>query len=224
MSETTILLVEDDARSAHLVSSYLERAGFRVLHAPDGGRALIMIREQSFDLILLDILLPVIDGRELLQTIRKESDVPVIMVTALGSRDDRLEGLEGGADDYIVKPFDPDELVARVKALLRRTKNQIREILSCGELRAERDSSKVYLNGTELAVTQAQFLILWTFLRQPGVVLTREQIIEQSFTGTFEGYDRAVDSHIRRLRKIIHTEGFTPIHTVYGGGYRLVCE
>lgn len=224
MSETRILLVEDDARSAHLVSSYLERTGFRVLHAPDGGRALIMIREQSFDLILLDIFLPVIDGRELLQTIRKESDVPVIMVTALGSRNDRLEGLEGGADDYIVKPFDPDELVARVKALLRRTKSQIRETLSCGALRAERDSSKVYLNGTELAVTQAQFLILWTFLRQPGVVLTREQIIEQSFTGSFEGYDRAVDSHIRRLRKIIHTENFTPIQTVYGGGYRLVCE
>ncbi len=224
MSETRILLVEDDVRSAHLVSAYLERSGLRTMHVPDGRKALEAIRTESFDLILLDIMLPGIDGSELRRIIRQDSDVPIIMVTALGSRDDRLKGLDGGADDYITKPFDPDELVARVKALLRRTRSQVRRTITCGRLSADSDTAEVFLDGARLPVTQAQFLILWTLLRQPGAVLSREQIIEQSFPDSFEGYDRAVDSHIRRLRKIIHADGFAPIQTVYGGGYRLVCE
>ncbi|MBN2860141.1 MAG: response regulator transcription factor [Sphaerochaetaceae bacterium] len=224
MSEPNILLVEDDTRSARLISTYLNRAGFSTSHAPDGQQALSMIGADTFDLILLDILLPGIDGRKLRRIIRKESDVPIIMVTALGSREDRLEGLDGGADDYIVKPFDPDELVARVRSLLRRTKSQVRETLTCGRLSAERDSGDVLLDGEKLPVTHAQFLILWTLLRQPGVILSRNQIIEQSFSDSFEGYDRAVDSHIRRLRKILDRKGYSPIQTVYGGGYRLVCE
>lgn len=224
MNETRILLVEDDIRSARLVSSYLQRSGFKTLHAADGKQALDIFQSETFDLVLLDILLPALDGRELQRIIREESDVPIIMLTALGSRDDRLNGFAGGADDYIVKPFDPDVLIARIKALLRRSRSTVRQTLNCGRLSAEWGSAKVLLDGVQIPVTQAQFLILWTLLLQPGVILSREQIIEQAFSGMHEGYDRAIDSHIKRLRKILHREGFSPIQTVYGGGYRLVCD
>ena len=221
--EASILLIEDEKRSALLMQKYLERAGFRVNTAFDGQSGLNLARKNKPDLILLDLMLPVISGTEICLILRKETDVPIIMLTAKGSREDKISGLDCGADDYIVKPYDPDEVIGRIKAVLRRSKGQLSSRITCGRLSIDQEKEEVFLDGEQIAISHAQFSVLSVFMRNQEIVLSRGQIIEEAFSSDFDAYERAVDTHIRRLRKMIHRDGFEPIKTVYGGGYKLIC-
>lgn len=218
-----ILIVEDDLRTAHWMSVYLEQSGFSTIHAENGTQGLKLSRSEDPDLILLDINLPGLDGIELCRILRRENDIPLIMVTSRGTVEERISGLELGADDYVAKPFDPDELIARVGALLRRYRREVRQILSTGPLSLDEDTHKVFLDGEVLQLSHAQFSLLYAFMRHPDVVLTRDQLINQAFDNNFNGFNRSIDAHVKRLRKIIHRENFTPIQTVYGAGYRFKC-
>lgn len=218
-----VLVIEDDASIAAWVKTYLERAAFRAEIAHDGPTGLERARALSPDLIVLDLMLPGIDGMRLCDTLREESDVPIIMLTAKARPSDRVRGLERGADDYVVKPFDPEELVARAKAVLRRVRDEVMPHRSCGRLTLDEASREVRLDGESLDLTEAQFRILAVLMRHPNHVLSRERLIELAFGDGFGGYDRAIDSHIRRLRQRLHRDGFGPIQTVYGAGYRMVC-
>jgi len=173
---------------------------------------------------VLDLMLPGLDGREVCRLLRRESGVPIIMVTAMGMPPDRIAGLDLGADDYISKPFDPDELVARVRSVLRRSAGRAQLVLTCGPLTLDEARQSVTLRGEPLPLSPAQRKVLGTLMRHCGQVLSREQLIAQSFGADFEASDRAVDTHIRRLRGIIHTEAYRPIQTVYGVGYRFQAE
>jgi DNA-binding response OmpR family regulator len=219
----TILIIEDEKRIAEWISIYLERAGFTAENAYDGKMGLQLARTLNPDLILLDLMLPQLNGMEICRILRQDSDVPIIMLTAKGRKEDKINGLDCGADDYITKPFDPDELVVRVKTVLRRSKGHVQKILSCGILSLDETTQKVLLDGQTIKLSKAQFDILSVFMRYPNVVLTRNQLIEQAFDNNFESFDRAIDTHIRRLRKIIHIHNFAPIQTIYGAGYKLVC-
>lgn len=220
----TILVIEDDTRIADWVKIYFERAGFTAEIAHDGETGLKLARSLTPDLIVLDLMLPRLDGMELCHILRRESDVPIIMLTAKGKQPDRINGLESGADDYIVKPFDPEELVARAKAVLRRFNGNVQQILTCGNITLDKTTRHVTLDDQPINLSQAQFAILVTFMRHPNQVLTRDQLIAQAFNNDFDGFDRAIDTHIRRLRKLIHEDDFRPIQTVYGAGYKFVVE
>jgi len=222
-SGNSVLIIEDEPRTAKWIKIYLERADFTAEIADNGQEGLLKARSIKPDLILLDLMLPRLNGMELCRILRRESDVPIIMLTARGTKEDRLDGFDGGADDYIVKPFDPDELVVRVRAVLRRSKGEIRNILTCGKLSIDESARLVSFNGQEIKLSRAQFDILITFMRHPNILLTRSQLIEQAFSNDFDAFDRAIDTHIRRLRKLIHIGDFQPIQTIYGAGYKLVC-
>ena len=222
-SGNSVLIIEDEPRTAKWIKIYLERADFTAEIADNGQEGLLKARSIKPDLILLDLMLPRLNGMELCRILRCESDVPIIMLTARGTKEDRLDGFDGGADDYIVKPFDPDELVVRVRAVLRRSKGEIRNILTCGKLSIDESARLVSFNGQEIKLSRAQFDILITFMRHPNILLTRSQLIEQAFSNDFDAFDRAIDTHIRRLRKLIHIGDFQPIQTIYGAGYKLVC-
>ncbi|MDA3811951.1 MAG: response regulator transcription factor [Spirochaetaceae bacterium] len=222
-SGSTVLIIEDELRTAEWIKIYLERAGFTADIANNGQDGLLKARSMKPDLILLDLMLPRLNGMELCRILRRESDVPIIMLTARGAKEDRIDGFDEGADDYIVKPFDPDELVVRVKAVLRRSKGEIQNILTCGMLSLDESARQVSLNGKNIKLSKAQFDILITFMRHPNILLTRNQLIEQAFNNDFDAFDRAIDTHIRRLRKLIHIADFQPIQTIYGAGYKLVC-
>jgi len=146
------------------------------------------------------------------------------MLTARGSRDDKLRGLSGGADDYIVKPYDPEELIVRIRAVLRRSKGTQQQVLTCGSLELHESEQSVYLQGAALSLSHAQFSILAVFMRHPGTVLSRAQIIDRAFGGDYDAYERAIDTHIRRLRKSLGDRGVSSIETVYGAGYRMRCH
>jgi DNA-binding response OmpR family regulator len=218
-----ILVIEDDTSSARWIEVYLERAGYTVVLAHDGKTGLEMARKLDPALIVLDLMLPGLDGRELCSIVRKESEVPIIMLTALGAKEDRIDGLDGGADDYIVKPFDPDELVVRIKSVLRRYKGNFRKTLNCGFLNLNIETHEISIRGELIGLSTAQYSIMSTFMNHPNIILTRNQLIEQSFDSNFEAYERAIDSHIRRLRKLIHFENYKPLKTIYGSGYKLEC-
>jgi len=218
-----ILVIEDDTSSARWVGVYLERAGYSVVLAHDGNTGLEMARNLNPALILLDIMLPGLDGRKICSIVRKESDVPIIMLTARGAKADRIDGLNGGADDYIVKPFDPDELLVRIKSVLRRYKGNFKKTINCGFLHLNTETYEMSVRGKLLSLSTAQYAIMSTFMKHPNIILTRKQLIEQSFDNDFEAYERAIDSHIRRLRKLIHQGDYKPLKTIYGSGYKLGC-
>ena len=222
--DSNILIIEDEKRSAHWLKTYLERDGFRTETAHDGKTGLDLARKTNPDLILLDLKLPVIDGNEVCRIIRKDSNVPIIMLTSRGSKEDKITGLNEGADDYIVKPYEPEEVISRINAVLRRTKGAMTRTLSCGPMQIDVERQLVKIGSDNVPVSHAQFLILEIFMKNPGVVLTRRQIIEQAFDDEFDAYERAVDTHIKRLRKLIERENFKPIKTIYGGGYKLECD
>lgn len=219
----TVLVIEDDIRIADWVKIYFERASFSVHAAQDGATGLELARSLAPDLIVLDLMLPGLDGIELCRLLRRESDVPIIMLTARGSQPDRILGLESGADDYVVKPFDPEELVARAQAVLRRANGRVQQTHTCGPLILNETTQQVTLADQSIPLTQAQFDLLAAFMRHPNQTLTRDQLIRLAFNNDFDAYDRAIDTHIRRLRKLIHQDDFQPIQTVYGAGYKLVC-
>jgi len=220
-----ILVIEDEKRIADWIQRYLENAGYQIHVSYNGTKGLKYALHERVDLIVLDIELPGIDGIEICKRVRTESDVPIIMLTARDTYSDRIIGLETGADDYIVKPFDPEEMVARVKAVLRRVQGKTTVTQQVGAFELNTDEQNIYLKGKQLNLTVQQFEILVVFMRNPGRVMTREQIIDEAFDD-FDGFDRAVDTHIRRLRKLIETDINQPgfIQTVYGAGYRFVPE
>ena len=224
MTGRTILIVEDEPRIAHWLKIHFERAGFSAEVAGDGRTGLALARSRRPHLIVLDLMLPRLDGMQVCRTLRRESDVPIIMLTAREGHADRISGLDSGADDYIVKPFDPDEVVARAKAVLRRVDDQVQQVLTCGAITIDLATRQVTVDGRPINLSRAQFALLSAFVRHPNQVLSREQLIALALGDDFDAYDRAIDNHVLRLRKLIGRDGKQPIQTVYGAGYRFVPE
>jgi len=219
-----VLIVEDDTRIANWVKVYFERAGFTAEVTHDGESGLELARSLLPDLIILDLMLPRLDGVELCRILRRESDVPLIMLTAREAQDDRIIGLESGADDYIVKPFAPEEVIARADAVLRRVKGRVQQVLTHNNITLNETTRRATVDGEPVFLSQAQIDLLSAFMRHPNQVLTRDQLIELAFNNDFEGFDRAIDNQIARLRKQIGQDRNRPIETVYGAGYRFVVE
>jgi DNA-binding response OmpR family regulator len=222
----TILVVDDEARIVKLVRDYLERAGFDVIVARDGETALTLARVEQPDLIVLDLMLPGVDGLDVCRRLRQASAVPIIMLTARVEEADRIVGLELGADDYITKPFSPRELVARVRATLRRANGQMgpATILRAGDLELDTASLTAIVAGQPVDLTPTEFQLLAALVRQPGRILSREQLLEAVHGVAFDGYDRSVDSHVKNIRRKIEPDPRKPryIQTVYGMGYRFM--
>ena len=220
----TILIVEDEPRIANWLKIRFERAGFIAEVAHDGRSGLARARSRRPHLIVLDLMLPGLDGIQVCRHLRRESAVPIIMLTARESHADRIHGLDSGADDYVVKPFDPDEVVARAKAVLRRVDDKVQRTLRCGNIALDEATRQATVGARPINLSRAQFALLAAFMRHPHQVLTRDQLITLAFDDDFEAYDRAIDNHILRLRKQIGGDGTQPIQTVYGAGYRFVPE
>jgi two-component system alkaline phosphatase synthesis response regulator PhoP len=218
-----ILVVDDEPKIVRLARDYLEKNGFRVVIAGDGPSALAMARRVHPDLIVLDLLLPGMDGREVCRILRAESDVPIIMLTALSEESDQIVGLEIGADDYIAKPFSPRALVARVRALLRRAQGEVRApaVIRVGGLEVDTTRHTAMLDGNSLRLTPSEFDLLVLLARHPGQTLTRQQLMDDLYGGAASGVDRSVDSHIKNLRHKLESASKAHfIETVYGVGYR----
>jgi len=225
MSGKKVLVVDDDVKTVELVRVYLNRDGYRVLTAYDGVEALRLARESHPDLIVLDLMLPGIDGLEICRILRGESDVPIIMLTAMTTDQDRLTGLDLGADDYVTKPFSPRELAARVRAVLRRLPGERGpEKIEHGELSLNCLKHEASLAGKPLNLTPIEFKLLGVLAKEPGRVFSRAQIIEKAFGYDFDSFDRTIDVHILKLRRKIEPDPRHPryIKTVYGAGYKLL--
>lgn len=219
-----ILVVDDEPKVARLARDYLEKNGFRVTTAADGQSALTIARREKPDLIILDLMLPQIDGREVCRILRRESDVPIIMLTALSEEIDQVTGLEIGADDYITKPFSVRALVARVRALLRRARGDVKapSVIRAGRLEIDAEKYLATLDGSPLKLTPNEFKLLHLLASRAGQTFTREQLLDDLHGAAFS-MDRSVDSHIKNLRKKLETtSGESMIETVYGIGYRFV--
>jgi DNA-binding response OmpR family regulator len=221
-----ILVVEDDVKTAATVRLYLEDAGYAVSIAADGEAGLRQARSGDFDLVVLDIMLPRLDGTDVCRKLRAESDVPVIMLTARTTEEQRIRGLDLGADDYVAKPFSPRELVARVRAVLRRVSDDAdaTEAMVRGELVIDVQGRRVRKNGEEIALTPSEFELLQVLARRPGRVFSREQLIDAALGRDFFGMDRTIDAHIMNLRKKIEADRRKPryVQTVFGAGYRFM--
>jgi two-component system, OmpR family, alkaline phosphatase synthesis response regulator PhoP len=222
---STILVVEDELRIARLVRDYLEHAGFDVIVAGDGGSALASARGSKPDLIVLDLGLPGPDGLDVTRELRKSSAVPIVILTARGDESDRIVGLELGADDYVVKPFSPKELVARIRAVLRRTQQATAggpEILRSADVEVDLRRMRVMVAGRPVDLTPTEFELLATLVREPGRVFTRAQLLDAVHGWAIESYERAIDAHVKNIRKKIEPTPGRPryIVTVHGVGYR----
>lgn len=218
-----ILIVEDEKKISEIVVMYLEKEGLEAVVAETGKKAMRLLKE-PFDLIILDLMLPDISGQEICSMVRESSDIPIIMLTAKSGEEDRIKGLGTGADDYVVKPFSPRELVARVKAHLRRTRKMSKRILSFnrGVLIMDTENYEVRKNGANVILTPTEFRMLLVLADRPGRVLTREQFIAMVQGYEFEGYDRTIDAHVKNIRHKIEDDHSKPlfIRTVYGVGYK----
>lgn len=217
-----ILVVDDEPKVARLARDYLEKNGFRVIIAADGQSALATARREKPDLVILDLMLPQIDGREVCRILRRESGVPIIMLTALSEEIDQITGLEIGADDYITKPFSVRALVARVRALLRRTRGDVitPRIVRAGRLEIDSEKYLVTFDGNPVKLTRNEFKLLQILASRPGQTLSREQLLDDLHGGA-SSMDRSVDSHIKNIRKKLKAaSGESMIETVYGIGYR----
>lgn len=220
-----ILLVDDEARLVHLVRGYLEQDGYEVATAGDGRAALLISREFEPDLIILDLMMPEMDGWEFMRHLRRERDTPVIMLTARVDENDRIAGLEMGADDYLTKPFSPRELTARVRAVLRRAKPgeaSPAERLRAAGLEVDPDAHIARRDGRALDLTPMEFDLLLTLMRNPGRAFGRLELLERTQGLAYDGYERTVDVHVKNLRKKIEDDPAHPqyILTVFGVGYR----
>ncbi len=226
MSGKKVLVVDDDVNTVELVKIYLNRDGYRVVTAYDGNEALRLARESHPDLIVLDLMLPGIDGLTICRTLRAESDVPIIMLTAKTTEEDRLTGLRLGADDYVSKPFSPKELAARVRAVLRRLPDESVERgpseIRHGPLTVNLLKHEAILDGKNLQLTPIEFKLLGILIKEPGRVFSRAQLIEKAMGYDFEGFDRTIDVHILNLRRKLEPDPNNPvfIKTVYGTGYK----
>ncbi len=220
-----ILVVDDEAKIVRLVRSYLEQAGYAVVEAADGQTALIQARREKPDLVVLDLGLPVIDGLEVARILRRERDVPIIMLTARVEDTDKIVGLELGADDYVTKPFNPRELVARVRAVLRRASGggPAPEILRAGGLTLDLGAREATLDGRPLDLTRTEFDLLAVLLQNPGRAFTRLELLDRVQGAAYEGYERTIDAHVKNLRAKLGDDPRHPryIQTVFGVGYKL---
>ena len=225
-----VLIVEDDPSTIELVRLYLQRDGYKVIAAMDGTEGLRLAREARPDLVVLDLMLPGMDGMQICQALREESTVPIVMLTARVEEEDRLAGLDMGANDYITKPFSPRELAARVRAVLRRT---ARDMVEPGPAELDHETVSVdlrqktaYTSGKEVRLTPTEFRILALLIREPARIFSRDQIIDRVFGYDFDGFDRTVDAHVSNLRRKIQADPDGPryIHTVYGMGYRFAAN
>ena len=221
---SSILIVEDEAELAQVLRDYLERAGYVVHSVRDGVSAVSHFQHKPTDLVLLDLNLPGMDGLEVAHQLRRHSDVPIIMVTARVEETDRLVGLEIGADDYIVKPFSPREVVARVRAVLRRTqgKPSAPRVLRAADVEVDLERHRVYVGDREAQLTPTEFSLLAALVEQPGRAFTRLQLLAAAQGEAYEGYERTIDAHIKNLRAKIEPDPKDPayIMTVFGVGYR----
>jgi DNA-binding response OmpR family regulator len=221
----TILVAEDEPQIAGLVRDYLEHAGFAVITAADGAAALALTRARRPDALVLDLGLPRVDGLDVIRTIRRDSRVPILILSARSDEVDRVTGLELGADDYVVKPFSPRELVARVRAVLRRGESAPAsdERIVAGDLEMDLVRHRVTAGGRAVSLTPTEFELLATLAREPGRVWTRSQLLDAVHGFSLETYERAIDGHIRNLRKKLEPDEAAPryVRTVHGVGYAL---
>ena len=220
-----VLIVEDEPKIVRLARDYLERAGYRVLSTGDGREALLMARQEQPDMVVLDLNLPGMDGLDVCRHLRKESDVPIIMLTARTEETDRLIGLELGADDYIPKPFSPRELVARIRAVLRRVSGGLRQtgLIRLGDLEIDTNAYRVRRQGQSIELSRTEFSLLAALVQHPGQALTRAQLLQRLHGVVYDGYDRSIDAHVKNLRRKLEVDPANPqyILTVYGVGYRI---
>ena len=239
MSRARVLVVDDDSKILSSLRLYLEHAGYEVAAAPDGQRALAAARAFRPDLVVLDVMLPKGDGLAVCRALRAESEVPILFLTARATEEDRLEGLDLGADDYVTKPFSPRELVARVRAILRRARGEsgenepgrrstaaeppTAETLRVGALRIDPARHEVTVRGARVDLTPREFRLLHALARDPGRAMTRDELAERAFGPEYEGLARTVDAHVANLRRKIEPDPASPVYveTVFGIGYRL---
>ncbi len=222
-----ILIAEDDTKQAELIRLYLEREGYSVLVTHDGRTALDEIRARQPDLVVLDWMMPAMDGLDVMRALRPTSDVPVILLTARSTEEDLLLGLDLGADDYITKPFSPRELAARVRTVMRRRGPRPEaDTLQIGRLEVDPVRHRVLMAGHELEVTPKEFSILEALMRHPGRAFTRTQLLQEAFGFDYEGLERTVDVHVLNLRKKLEPDPGSPtfLLTVYGVGYKMAEE
>lgn len=225
MPHKHLLIVEDEPDIAEILKDYLAREGYRVSLLDRGDRVIPFIKKENPSMVLLDIMIPYMDGKTICKEIRKFSDIPVIMITAKVEEIDRIIGFELGADDYICKPFSPREVVVRVNAVLRRTLQKISDkILTEGLIQLNKTSRITTINGNELNLTPSEFDILSVLMGSPNRVFTRSQLIEKVQGYSFDGYERTIDFHIKNLRKkiAVHLPGEKIIQSAYGYGYKMV--
>jgi two-component system alkaline phosphatase synthesis response regulator PhoP len=229
MAYQTVLVVDDEPQIVEVVQDYLKQANFRVLTARDGQTALTVARHERPDLVILDLMLPGgVDGLDVCRSLRQDAtqgDVPIIMLTARDEEADRLIGLELGADDYVTKPFSPREVVARVRAVLRRAKGNVQQsgVIRVGELMVDLAGRSVAVNGHPVSLTPTEFDLLAVLARNPGRPFTRAQLMDLVYDVAYAGYDRAIDSHVKNLRRKIEPDSHEPryVLTVYGVGYKM---
>ena len=223
-----ILVVDDEPKIIQLTQDYLENAGFSVISAGDGERSLAVIQAKKPDLVVLDLGLPGMDGLDVCRSIRKTSNLPIIMLTARDEETDKLIGLELGADDYITKPFSPKELVARVRSVLRRSElaQEGREVIRAGDVTLDLPRMQVTVGGEEIELTATEFQLLQALASQPGRIFTRSQLLNAVHGVAIESYERAIDAHIKNIRRKLEPVPHEPryIQTVYGVGYRFSDE
>ena len=223
-----ILVVDDAPKIVKQARDYLEKGGFRVVVTGDGGTALALARHQRPDLVVLDLNLPGMDGLDVCRALRRESDVPIIMLTARVEETDRLIGLELGADDYITKPFSPRELVARVRAVMRRVRGGVRQpgLIRVGNLEIDIHGHRVTRAGETIDLTRSEFNLLVLLAQHPGQTFTRAQLLDRLHGVAYDGYDRSVDAHVKNLRRKLEPDPSEPhyVLTVYGVGYKFTDE
>ena len=226
MASTKILIVDDDRKLVDLIRLYLEKDGYRALVGYDGRQALELARTKAPDLIVLDLMLPEVSGLDVCRALRSESKVPIIMLTARASEEDKLVGLDLGADDYVTKPFSPRELMARIRAVLRRASQSEEEgssLVAVGGLAVDLLRHQVEVQGAAVYLTPTEFRLLETLIREPGRVFSRLQLLERVFGPGYEGLERSVDEHVMNLRKKIEPDPASPLYiqTIYGVGYKM---
>ena len=223
-----ILVVDDEPKIVKQARDYLEQSGYRVLEAGDGKTAMAQARHERPDLVVLDLNLPGMDGLDVCRALRRESDVPIIMLTARVDETDRLIGLELGADDYITKPFSPRELVARVRAVLRRVQGGVRQpgLIRAGDLEIDLHGYRVSRGGEPIHLTRSEFNLLAVLAQHPGQTFSRAQLLDRVHGVAYEGFDRSIDAHIKNLRRKLEPDPAEPryVLTVYGIGYRFADE
>jgi Response regulators consisting of a CheY-like receiver domain and a winged-helix DNA-binding domain len=227
MEKLQILVVDDDWKLRNLLRIYLSKEGFEIVEAGDGSEALLKIKNQTFAAVILDVMMPNMDGWEVCRTIRKTQSVPILMLTALGETKEKVQGLGLGADDYLTKPFDPEELMARVHALIRRASAAPQEqtnnhLLNFQELKIDKYGRQVFVHDISVELTHKEFDLFMMLAKNIGRVLSREQLIEKIWGYDFEGDARVVDIHIKNIRDKLKRAGlsYDPIQTAWGVGYK----